>query len=374
MKLPFHYEELVDRVWAALHTGPHQHDVALISKGFSCDIVDGLSDIDLRLLFDTASSEVWDWVDEATSRVFIDFAHEHPDSWRIVEHTAGRGAVMDELHYPAMANERLEWELLYEDRPGMVPASTATDERVQNLYLEKFFAYREPYDARRDPPINIAAVDGDRFSLFSVCWHYYAPALRCAAVASGRNDVRSKRDALRWRAESVDDVAAFVMRAAEDGFRQPVGDVAARCSEDILDVAGEVAGADDPWRSIAMRLSTAEPSQAEQLALAAMSGRMVRGRWQYYIDSPEGFDVAGVLRIDRGHLNTYLVGPILAGTGREILRGHAPDVDRHDASVDFLMAQHRETDPSKPREAFRLVREHYSVVRQAIDRWYASES
>ena len=128
-------------------------------------------------------------------RVLKSFATEFPQDWRLVEHGPGRGMAVDELHRETALREYLEWDLLRETNPEMLPGLPVLDDALRHMYLEKFFAYREPYDAKRDPIINVAPVHLPRYPLYSICWHYYAPALRSAALARGAGTVRTKWDA-----------------------------------------------------------------------------------------------------------------------------------------------------------------------------------
>jgi hypothetical protein len=370
MTLPARYNELIDRCWEALQEGPDGVDVALVHKGPVSDLFDGLSDLDFRIVLGTRDTETWRWADDVFYRVFKEFAYAFPDSWRLVEHAPGRGLAIDELYSQTSLGEFLEWELLRESKPNTLPAAPALDETMRHMYLEKFYTYRDPYDATRDPAINVAPEHIDRFPLFSICWHFYVPALRCAAMASGIDGMQSKWEALRWRAEAGSDVAARVLAAAENDFAGPAADLAERCSQDVQSLACELTGSDDPWTAIGARIDSSRMPEQERLILVVLAGRMATGRWRFYTEAPEGYDLSAVLRIDRGHLKNYLLGPILHDDGPEKLLAHAPDAEAHQRGVDFVVNQMSATDLSQPREVFQQLMEHYAVVREAIEGWY----
>ncbi len=370
MTLPRKHLELVDRCWDALRDLRAEVDLALTSKGPTCDIIEGLSDIDLRVVLNTREIEHWRKADTVFADVFATFSHDHPEDWRIIEHTPGRGMATDELHRRTARSEILEWETIHESTLGLVPTATISCEEARSLYLEKFFAYRDPYDARRDPPINVAPRHLARFRRFSICWHYYVPALRCAAIAGGNMDVRSKWDALHWRAAAGSTVAHRALKAAEAAFDGPDDDLAEACTADIHTVARELTESDQPWQTIEQELPDLAWSQVDRLCIAIFGGRTVTGRWHFYINSAEGFDREAVLRIDRGHINTYLVGPVIDDSSQATLREYADDVAAYDQAVAFLMDQHRSTDMSKPRETFARLIEQYQVSRTVFERWY----
>lgn len=370
MTLPARHLELVDRTWEALHDGRYNGQVALVSKGPVCDIVEGLSDIDLRAVLNTRSADCWRWANDVIFRAFKAFAYDFPDDWRIVEHLPGRGFALDELHCCAARSEHLEWDVLREDVPGMVPLLTELDDDLRGMYLQKFIGYRDPYDATRDPPINVAHQHRERFPLFSICWHYYAPALRCAALASGAGVIRNKWDALRWRADTGSATARRVLEVAEADFVGPADDLAALCTDDIQGLARELATGDDPWRAIEEQVAESQPNRQECLWLVVVSGRMATGRWRFYIEAPEGYDLPVVLRVDRGHLKNYLIGPLLHDDGPAKMLAHAPDPEAHQRSMKFLVDQMSATDFSNPRDVFREMARHYERVRKAIEAWY----
>ena len=374
MDLPPKQIELVERTWAELKADPHQVDLALVSKGPVCDNYADLSDIDLRLILDSRAPKDWRWADDACFRAFKRFTYDFPDDWRIVEHTPGNGIAVEELHRAAVRKERLDWEVLREDTPGMIPPSPPLDADVQKMSLGKFWCYRAPYSPALDPPVNIAPQHLDRYPLFSICWHYYAPALRCAAQAMGVQEVRTKFDALHWRIETGSAVAALVEQSAEADFFGPVDDLAVLCSDDVQKVAHELTGTDDPWTTIEEQLPSARPSEEERLCAVIFATRTVTSRWRLYTEAPDGYDVAAVLRIDRGHIFTYLIGPVQDDIAAKKLRDYAPDPTAHDAGIDFLLAEHHSTDFANPRETFARLHEHCCVVREAMERWYADVS
>jgi hypothetical protein len=77
-----------------------------------------------------------------------------------------------------------------------------------------------------------------------------------------------------------------------------------------------------------------------------------------------------VLRIDRGHIQNYQVGPFDDEAWCSKLRQHAPDPGAHDRSMAFLAEQHEATDAENPREVFASLCEHYGVVWRAMVGWY----
>ena len=148
-------------------------------------------------------------------------------------------------------------------------------------------------------------------------------------------------------------------------------DIAARCAADLEDVARELGGADDPWTVIEAQLAASLLSEVERLCLVVFAGRIATGRWRFYTEVPDGYDMPAILRIDRGHINSFLVGPLLHGDGPATLLQYAPDAEAHAQSMEYLMAQHKATDINNPRDIFARLNEHYRVVREAMERWYA---
>lgn len=370
MTLPPRYAELVDRLWAALHEEPRQVEFALISKGPTCDIVDGLSDLDFRLVVDSYDPGAWELAADAFCRAFISFAHDSPDAWRLIEHPAGRCMVLDELQRPAVLDERYGWDVLREDSPGMISPLEEVDAEIRRIHLGKLLGYRDPYNPDLDPPVNVSPDHLPRYPLYSICRHYYAPALRCAAIAAGEGSVHGKDDALRWRRDAGSEAARRALDAVDSGFRSPVEDLAERCWEDIQVVASEVAGQEDPWPEAEKAQRDIYADHDERLYHLVSSNWMAISRWRFYIETPGGYDLEAVLRIDRGHIENYQVGPFDDEDWCGMLRQHAPDPDDHDQSMEFLAAQHRAAELEPPREVFASLCEHYGVVWKAMVAWY----
>lgn len=371
MTLPPLYEDLVDRLWEALHEAPDTVPTALISKGPAADITDGLSDLDFRLLIDARGPEDWQRAKDAFYRVFTDFAHEHPKAWRIIEHPPGRNVEPHELDKPAVMSERYEWDVLRTDDKGLAPRLTVLDTRMQDQYLRKLLWYRDAYDAAIDPPVNISAVNLPRYRLYSICWHYYAAAIRFAALTVGVGTVRGKWDAVRWRADAGSSTAKDVLAAAEVNFEREIDDIAARCEEDIVEVARSVADAEDPWPVIQERAIELEPTHEEWLFHLISANRLSMTRLRFYIDAPEGYDLEAVLRIDRGHIHNYLAGPLDDEGWVAKLREHAEDQNVLEQSIAFFQTQYRATEMGSPREIFEGFCDNYVSVWGAMENWYA---
>ncbi|GEM_PF-7009419 len=370
MKLPHLYEELTDRLWEALHAGSEPSATTLISKGPAPDIIDGLSDMDFRVVLDARGPEDWQRTNDAFYGVFKDFAHEYPDGWRIIEHPAGRNVEPCELEHPAVLDERFEWDVLRTDDASLASPLTAVDAQMQDLYLRKFVAYRHPYNVAIDPPVNVSAANLPRYRLYSICWHYYAPALRCAALAMGEGTVHGKWDAVRWRADAGSETAKDVVRVAEAGFATELDDLAVRCAQDILEVARDLVDADDPWPIIERRAVELQRTHDEWLFHLISTNRLSMSRFRFYIDAPQGYDLEAVVRIDRGHVHNYLAGPLDDQDWVKALMEHADDPDALERGIAFLQDQHHATEVANPREIFKGFCANYAPVWAAMENRY----
>ncbi|MAE61707.1 MAG: hypothetical protein CMJ49_10180 [Planctomycetaceae bacterium] len=378
------YRDLVDRMVRSLASAGLGCPFALASKGQVADIIDGLSDLDFRLVLDTRDSVAWRRGAEAMCVAFLEFAALYPNHWRLVEHLPGWSFSKDELGHKPVCWERLGWEVLWESAPGVaLPADDASHEVDDHVgwYIRLLMGYRKAYDAAIDPPIHVAAEQIPQFRAFSICWHYYAPALRCVARAMGRHDVVGKWDALRWHAESGARLAIEVMHVAEAGFRDCASGLAARCSADVRDLVARMAeqltGAatepdGDPFAVLEPRALKIDMDVEDRLIATLGIARMFPSRWRYYVGTPEGFDLASCLRIDRGHLGHYCLRFVLeSDAAMAALRACAVNARTLDSAIEQMMREHRSTDTdTPPREKFAMLRETYLILLDALERWH----
>ena len=369
-------QELVDRTWSAITEGldgGRTAHVALYSKGHLEDVIPGLSDVDFRIVVDSIEPSVWRKVDDAFYRAYSSFAAGFPGSWRLVEHTPGSGYATREVDMPKPAAERNEWIVLRETAPDVVHFEPIDQYDLATAARRRLEGYASPYDPRRDPPINVAREHVQRHLLFSICWHYYAPALRCAAFALGRRDVRSKWDAVRWREADGVSLATEVLSHAASAFHDVPGDLADRCSEDVAALVQQVdaslGAADGPTCATA---SSAPLSVATRAATCLSTMRMFTGRWRYYAGVPDGFDLPAVLRIDRGHLGNFMFKSLWEdAAAEEAFYDAADDSDDMRARMDYFRQQYRATDSPEPRAQFMTMHDHLTAVRDAMEPWYA---
>ena len=100
--------------------------------------------------------------------------------------------------------------------------------------------------------------------------------------------------------------------------------------------------------------------------------RMFPSRWRYYVGTPEGFDLASCLRIDRGHLGHYCLRFVLeSDAAMAALRACAGNARTLDSAIEQLMREHRTADmDTPPREKFAMLREPYLILLDALERWH----
>lgn len=347
------------RLRASLRTACGDTPLALVLKGSVADIIEGLSDLDLRVVLDSTDRGFWRAADAACSEVYADFARQHPADWRVIEHGPGASFRPDEVACEPARGERWVWTILWENPPGTVPLAAGSRRDCRPRFLRQFRSYRDPYDPRRDPPINVAPRYRDAFRAYSICWHYYAPAVLAAARVMEIPDVNDKWAALRWRATAP---ARRALKLAHDQFLGCIDP--AVCHADIQALARELNGVDE----------REDATNADEILRGAVAwGRLYPGRYAFYAQAPDGYDVAAVLRIERAHLRTYLLSPLfrLPGAAASLAR-FAADRPRLAHAIESLLQEHRNADSRNPRHRFAEIRREYLVVRDALEAWHES--
>ncbi|MFA9479553.1 hypothetical protein ACERK3_14785 [Phycisphaerales bacterium AB-hyl4] len=369
------YLELTDRVREAIDAARGGAPAALASKGAMRDVIPGLSDVDYRLVLSTDAPEIWRRVGAAFAEAMLAFANAHPDGWRLIEHMPAIGCSSDALDARPVCWERLTWEPLWASSADLLVTPTSpTNDGLAGWWAGKLAGYQPPYDARRDPPINVASAELPRFPAFSLIWHFYAPAVLAATQLLGQSQVRTKWDALRWRAEQGIEPAQQALAIAEADFVNPTSATLARaCEADVHQLAQLATDDARPWDALKVMADGLTLSLRDRRLWALATARTYVHRWWFYAHAPQGFDVVAVLRIDRGHVGRFTLGPVRdSREAMEAMRGHAQDGARFDAAIEALMAEHRNTDTSRPRDTFLAMREQYLVVLEALERWHAA--
>jgi hypothetical protein len=296
---------------------------AIAAKWTFEDLIPGLSDFDVRLIFsDPMDVRQWIIASEAVGRVHTEMCREFPEWARNLEHLPGVNLTVDEIRNPLFFYPEFQQWTFYDGKPEIIAKiqgalrQISWSSRDELYHLKKFAAFCGPYNREIDQPINLGRFEG-KYPLHSRYMHYFAPPVQAVMSLLHRRNIPGKLEALRMARLQLPNphVIDCLFETLERHYEVPQDYQEPRLSQLERELEAYL---QDAWAAleghvtlvkhdagngcgeIRKKVTAVKGEPIPAFFECAKFGRLLKGRLQFYAQTIPHFDSAWLIRNELG--------------------------------------------------------------------------